>query len=195
MKKLLLLLFLLIQFTQIFGQKPPLGIGFVYDTKSYEYHGRMMPKIYDNKELTVESKNVEAYFYKPDYGLLHFSCIRVTDSYYEIYIGESKTGFIPINEQFEFIKLSEMLKKCSVKRILSTNNPILNEPNGNSKIDYSCPRENLKIKELKSIGNVNWMKVYFSRECDPMITEEMDVTYGWIKWKSNNQLLVEILPY
>ncbi|KXX69114.1 hypothetical protein [Flammeovirga sp. SJP92] len=195
MKKLLLLFFILIQCTLLFGQKPPLGIGFVYDTKSYEYHGRMMPKVYDNREMTVESKNVEAYFYKPDYGLLHFSCIRITDSYYEIYIGENKKGYIPINDQFEFIELSEMLKNCSVKRISPNNNPILNEPDGNSKIRYSCSREYLNVKEIKSIGNENWMNIYFSKDCDPMVTEEMDVTYGWIKWKNNSQLLVQIFPY
>ena len=88
MKNLLIILLIGLVAVSYGQNKEPidLGIGFLVSVNPYQYaDGSHYNHFYSEATLNIEWKNgkVFPFFYKPDYGLYHFICIKKTKSYFE----------------------------------------------------------------------------------------------------------------
>lgn len=196
--KLHLALWLILCFLNSFAQNSnpkELGVGFAIAANPYEFDVKSIPSnLFIDQNLTQKWKidSVFPYFLKPDYGLYHFICLAKTEKYYKVLVNDNDIGYIPNDASFNFITWDSILKDASVER-LPLDNPIMSECNDSSKtILYYCEFERLKVVETLQKDGEYWLKVYFSPVCEDYFDQDSDVIYGWIKWRSNNQLLIEI---
>lgn len=138
MKHLITLLLTLFILTTSGQNKNPkkMGVGFVISSNPYQFEDLShSDELYNDPALTKKRthENVFPFFYKPDYGLYHFICLKKTAVYYEILVNDSEIAYIPNNMNFYFKTWDAILLKAVVER-LTTNNFIRNELRDNSEI-------------------------------------------------------------
>lgn len=171
-----------------------LGIGFVVATNPYQYEdGSHYKSFFTDKELRNRwTGSVSPFFYKPDYALYHFICLEKTDTYYKILINDMLTVYLPNDAAFYFKSWDMILMESSVVR-LTADNPIRDEANSNRLIPYKCPSGQLEVKDVIEMDGEYWIQVSFSPTCEDVLDENSPRTYGWIKWRTKDKLLVNIL--
>ena len=181
----------------IYAQNQPaeLGIGFVIHNNSYAYSIETMPtKIYRDSAFTTtwDQKDLNPFFYKPDYGLFHFICVDITNSSYRILANDSSFGYIPIDTNFYFKSWEALLMKASVSR-LSKENPIYSNPSRTSDtISIECEEDYFQVEDIIQINGEYWLNFYYSPECDVFPQQDAGVKYGWLRWRSTESLLIFI---
>jgi hypothetical protein len=185
-----------------FGQtKQPkqLGIGFAVANNGFQYEdvNSNYSSFYKNKELTTkittaDSIEIYPFFYKPDYGLYHFICLEYNDNYIKVLINDSNIAYISNDSNFTFQTWGKMLGSASLERI-TNNNPIRSDiGDENDVVTYTCKFERFKAKKFVKKGNEYWVYVAFDTDCKDYPTSKTNWKFGWIKWRINNQLLVDI---
>ncbi len=180
------------------GQKQPvaLGIGFAVANNPHEFVDYSTPQnIYSNKELSVELKGVKVhpFFFKPDYGLYHFICVEKTKSYYKVLVNDSSFAFLPNDSNYQFMTWDSLLVGAIVERI-TQNNPIkANADHASSSISYTCNHERLEVKRVLKKEGDYWIEVAFSKNCEDVNSSNNKLSFGWIKWREGNKLLVKIM--
>lgn len=198
MKSLIIQILIFITFTSLGQNKHPkeIGIGFTIATNPYEFENLSAPKnLFKNKELDIHlnSNEIFPYFYKPDYGLYHFICLEKTNDYYKILINDNEIGYLPNDSNFYFKSWDIILLNTTVERI-TKDNPIRENHNETSKeIEYNCNFERLNVDDIIQINNQYWLQVSFANDCVDYIEESSEVRYGWIKWRIDNKLLIDIM--
>jgi hypothetical protein len=182
-----------------FGQnKQPieLGIGFAIATNPYKFENLSTPKnLFIDKELSKKwnSKDVFPFFFKPDYGLYHFICLEKTDNYYKILVNDTEVAFVPNDKNYYFKTWDAVILQSTVER-LTKDNPIRKEWNDQSEIiENRCKFDRLTVQDIIQKDGEYWLQIYFSPECTDYPDKNSKVEYGWIKWRKNNKLLVNIL--
>jgi hypothetical protein len=182
-----------------FGQNQTpkeLGIGFAIASDPYEFEDLSTPKnLYSNKELTEKwsSDKVYPFFLKPDYGLYHFICLEKTNDYYKVLVNDNEIGFIPNDSNYYFKTWDTILMQSTVER-LTKDNPIRKEWNNESEtISNDCEFDRLTVQDVILRDGEYWLQIYFSTECEDYPDKNSKVKYGWIKWRTNDKLLVNIL--
>jgi hypothetical protein len=182
-----------------FGQNQmpkELGIGFAIATDPYEFEVLSTPKnLFINKELTENWKTDEVFpfFFKPDYGLYHFICLEKTKDYYKILVNDSEVGYLPNNSTYYFKTWDAVLIQSTVER-LTKENPIRKESNNESEVIVNdCEFDRLTVRDLIEKEGEFWLQIYFSPECEDYPDKNTKVKYGWIKWRINGKLIVDIL--
>lgn len=182
-----------------FGQNQTpkeLGIGFAIASAPYEFEDLSTPKnLYSNKELTEKwsSDKVYPFFLKPDYGLYHFICLEKTNDYYKVLVNDNEIGFIPNDSNYYFKTWDAILMQSTVER-LTKDNPIRKAWNNESEtISNDCEFDRLTVKDVILKDGEYWLQIYFSPECEDYPDKNSKVKYGWIKWRTNDKLLVNIL--
>ncbi len=168
-----------------------LGIGFVVATDPYQYEdGSHYENVFSDSELKNRwTGNISPFFYKPDYALYHFICLEKTVRYYKILINDMSTAYVPNDAHFYFKTWDMILINASVKR-LTDDNPIRDELNSSRTIEYKCASGQLQVKDVIEKNGEYWLQISFSPICDD---QEIQRTYGWIRWRTKNKLLVDIL--
>lgn len=174
-----------------------LGIGFAVAEDPYRYVSfTELAEFYEDKGLSNRLSNADheliaPYFYKTDYGLLHFICLEQTDRYFKVLLNDAKVGYLKRDGSFKFLTWSEVLAGASVRRN-DLKNPIYVERSQNSSvIKVDCDREYLRVKELREENGTYWMRIGYTGDCDPYANDE-NLKEGWIQWRKNDQLLVQI---
>ena len=182
-----------------FGQNQTpkeLGIGFAIASNPYEFEDLSTPeKLFRNKELTQKwnSDKVFPFFFKPDYGLYHFICLEKTNGYYKILVNDTEIGYLPNDSNYYFKTWDAILLQSTVER-LNKENPIRKEWNNESEIILNdCKFDRLTVQEVIQKDGEFWLQIYFSPECEDYPDKNSKVKYGWIKWRTNDKLLVDIL--
>lgn len=182
-----------------FGQnKQPkeLGIGFSIATNPYQFEDLSIPdNIFKDKELTQkwDSDKVFPFFFKPDYGLYHFVCLEKTIDYYKILVNDNEIAYLPNDTNYYFKTWEAMILQSKVER-LTKDNPIRQECDDKSGIvEYNCEYDRLTVQDVVQKNGEYWLEIHFSPECEEYPSKNSKVKYGWIKWRTNNKLLVEIL--
>ncbi len=172
------------------------GIGFVIDENAHCYENGSQPSdIYSNNHLSLltEDAKVEPFFMKPDYGLYHFICVNSSDRYYEVYINDSQKAFLPKNSNYHFQSWDAILLSSSVQR-LDRSNVIRTKSDVNSEIiTNKCEVDVLEVLDIIQKNGKYWLSIRFSNEFDYDPDENSNMTYGWIEWRTDNELLVNIL--
>ena len=179
------------------NQQPiSLGIGFVSPADLYKFESRensLKVFIDSTLEETITNAPVLPFFYKPDYGQYHLVCLSKSKTYYKILINNTQVGFVPNDTSFTFFTWDSILLSSSIDR-LTKNNPIKISPYETSNnIDYKCQSGILKVLEVKSSGNKSWIQVSFPENCETYSSNQTKVKKGWILWKEENKILVDIL--
>ena len=179
------------------NQQPiSLGIGFVSPANPYKFESKKKSlKVFIDSTLkeTITNTTILPFFYKPDYGLYHLVCLSKSKTYYKILINNTQIGFVPNDTSFTFFTWNSILLSSSIKR-LTKNNPIKISSNETSNnIEYNCQSGILKVLKVKSLENKSWIQVSFPENCETYPTNQTKVKKGWILWKEENKILVEIL--
>ena len=198
MKILISIILTLIFFTAKGQNQQPkeFGIGFAIATDPFLFDRTYRPNdIFIDKELTekLTIKKVSPFFYKPDYGLYHFICLVKTKDYYKILINDSETGFIPNNENYYFKTWDAIIMNSSLERN-NRNNQIRENWTENSKIIINeCEFDRLKVTDIMEKNGEYWVSVSFAPNCETYPNEKTILKNGWIKWRTKEKLLVDIL--
>ncbi|MCB9334930.1 MAG: hypothetical protein H6586_02200 [Flavobacteriales bacterium] len=182
-----------------FGQnKKPidLGIGFVISSNPYKYYdGSHYESFYTNENLNNKWKGdkIFPFFYKPDYGLYHFICLEKSNNYYKILINDSSIAYLPNDTNFYFKTWDSMITNSTFERV-SRENHIYTESNTKSQIiNNPCEFDKLKVEDIIEKNGEYWAYIWFSIDCETYPEKEGKEIYGWVKWRTKNKLLVEIL--
>lgn len=173
-----------------------LGIGFAIATDPFAFEDLSIPgNLFSDKELSQKwvSDKVFPFFFKPDYGLYHFICLEKTKNYYKILVNDKEIAYLSYDTNWYFETWDAILLNSTVER-LTTNNPILKEWNDNSEtIKNNCELDRLNVESIIQKNGEYWLKIYFSTECENYPDKNSNVKHGWIKWRTNDKLLVNIL--
>ena len=200
--RILTTILLTLAFLTTLGQNPvpkDLGIGFAVVSDPYKLEGGShIDNIYTDKNLKTKFINGAAnkiypFFYKPDYGLYHFICLAKTDDYYKVLVNDSATAYLPNDNSFHFTTWDAILLSATVER-LTNDNPIREHSTNDSKIiKCDCKPDRLKVEDIIEKDNEYWIFVSFSATCEQHLDDNIILNHGWIKWRTKNKLLVEIL--
>lgn len=185
-------------------QPSKLGLGFVVIENTYD--SKKIVTIYKDKDLTSkledfrlygEHKSIRPYYDKPDYGLCYFICLEKTQSYYKVLFNNNDEGFLKADSEKHFKTWESVLINSSVQRIDVKSNPLKENPSYSAAnvIQENKPTVNLlQVDDVIEKNGEHWIKVKFSKSgkarCDPNIG---DCHEAWIKWRSGDKLLVNIL--
>lgn len=178
------------------SQPKSLGVGFVITADPYKYENHIIPKdIFKDHNLTQKwcSEKVFPFYFKPEYGLFHFICLERKLQYYKILINDHEVAYLPNNENYYFKTWDAILFNTTVER-LSKFNPIRNKKNDHAEVIInSCENERLKVEDVQYQNGSYWLLISFSPECIDYPDKNNMVNYGWIKWREDGKLLVNIL--
>jgi len=172
------------------------GIGFAIATNPFGFGKPQNPNdFFIDKELSkkIDIEKIAPFFHKPDYGLYHFICLEKTVEYYKILINKTEIGFIPNDSNYYFKTWDGLLLNSTVVRN-NRNNQIKLEWTENSQtILNECSSERLDVRDVIEKNGEYWISISFSPTCEVYLTENTEMKNGWIKWRTNEKLLIEIL--
>lgn len=185
------------------GVPTKLGLGIVAINDTYDeskvvtvYKDRDLKTKTEDFKLYGQLKSVWPYYFKPDYGLCYFVCLEKTKDYFRILINDKDEGFLK-NDNDKFFKTWEsLLVNSTVERLDIKTNPIKTKPadsNPTIKLDYEVKNDRLQVIDVIEINGEHWINVKFSKTGDYPFDKQSDIGTGWVKWKSGEKLLVNIL--
>jgi hypothetical protein len=182
-----------------------LGIGLIIVPEEFELfddslltHRYMKWNMYSSEK---PPKPITPKYYKPDYGILHFICIESTSLYHKILINESEIKYCPTTNLYQYVSWDKYILESFGIRRDNEKVPLRLSPNEKSETilvpkDYEmfCP---IEIKG-------NWVKVkydcFYNEDnnphegelCKNYIEKCKNPVTGWLKWRENNTVLIDI---
>ena len=198
MKTILIILTILVSSISLSQNKNPisLGIGFTIPKDVTPYEDMSVPQnMFTNKELSnkYNPEKVFPYFFKPDYGLYHFICLEKTDAYFKVLVNDSDIAYLP-NDGFYIYKSWETILFSGSLQRKSRENQIRESASDDSAVIInSCEIESLKVQQIIEVNGEYWLNIYFYTSCDPYDNDPSKRTYGWIKWRTKDKILVNIM--
>lgn len=155
---------------------------------------------------TNEALNLCAKYNKHDYGILHFICLERTNRYFKIIVNHDEIKYLSkADSGYKFITWDEYIKTAySIKRKREQRTNFIFENPSASSDKIELPKERLeRFCVLKVQGE--WLQVKYDcfenqaknenelTPCEEYI-DQCELLTGWIRWRRNNIVLVEI-PY
>ena len=205
MRTLTIILFLL-TLTSYGQENNPikLGIGIIAITDTYDeskivtvYRDKDFNEKIEDFKLYGQLKRVWPYYFKPDYGLCSFVCLERTNEYFKILFNDKEEGFLKNDNEKYFKTWESVLINSTVERLDLKSNPLKLKPGDNQttiSLEYEVKVDRLEVIDVIEINGQHWINVRFSKTgkvpCDKGTS---DCGTGWIKWKSGDKLLVNIL--
>ena len=193
------------------NQVSSLGIGLVIAPSKFE--------MYDDSLLNDKSASWNMYedegkinlcskFFKPDYGIMHFVCIAKSKKAYTVLVNFSDIKYLPKTKNYDFKTWSEYISQSfGIRRFrningdISKNYPLRIKPHDDADTlvipkghELFCPME------IKG----DWVKVrydcfyndknnpYEGEPCQSHIDKCKKPLTGWLRWRQENQLLIDI---
>lgn len=159
-----------------------LGIGVVQftnvDAKIQLYADENMQKSISNHVLGAD---VIPFFYKPDYGILFFSCVEENQNNYKIYLKDNKVAYLKKEKEIKYFSWNDFLKNEIVG--LSSKDPEANlyaDAVNGKQIDNSelSTDDEIDITDVED----NWVQID---------NKTVKKTY-WMKWREEENLLVSL---
>lgn len=151
-----------------------LGIGLLKpNNKLIVYEDAMFTKKINENVFNPES--VKPIFFKPDYNIFYLTCSEIQKGY--ITLNNGKKKYLKLDD-FSFIKWEDFLK--SVQGINNSNwksNPIKKDPSTSSQNIEIDIDSDFIVDKVQG----DWIQI-----------KNGENKKGWIKWKFNNDLLIEI---
>lgn len=152
------------------------------------------------------SKPVCSKYYKPGYGFLHFIYLKETAKSYQIINGYDEIKYLPKEKTKEAISWEKyLLRSYGIAKHYESNKrleqPFRKDPSEKAAIaDFPKDAEQLCPLEIKG----DWVKVqyncffdqadnkYEGKPCHDYIAKCKPAQSGWMKWKENNKILIDI---
>ncbi len=179
-----------------------LGEGIVIVPEKFEiFNDSLLTDTFSAKNMYSDNcSGICSKFYKPDYGIMHFVCLRKTKNAYEIIVNQSEIKYFPKTTEYIFENWNDYIinsygirrkKEQPLMQFPEESSDTLLVPNG---YDMFCP---IEIKK-------DWVKVkcdcFYNEEqneqtgepCSSYINKCKNPLTGWIRWKKGSQLLVDI---
>ena len=186
-----------------------LGIGVVIvPDKFVIYDDNLLDNKFKSIDMYGQENAIDVYskFYKPDYGIMHFICLQVTDKYYKVIVNYNTIKYLPKSKDYQFETWTKyIMGSFGVRRNglgAESHQPLRMNPVANAdtlsipgKYEMFCPVE---VKD-------DWVKVKFDcfynddnnkhegEPCQNYVSECKDPVTGWIKWRDGNKILIDIL--
>ncbi len=128
--------------------------------------------------------------FHPDNFLLALKCIGEHDAVYEVIVNE-ETGlkkFIKKSDPaFALESLEEHIVKAFAVSIDDESNPIRNTPSRTGKLINGTKEATLHPIQIEG----DWLKVRWDSPTESQST----INYGWVKWRSDNVIIIEIFYF
>jgi hypothetical protein len=131
-------------------------------------------------EYTYTPKYIVPVFFKPDYNIFYIVCLDNQKEYYKV-LSANGEEYLVSKAQTKFISWEEFLKSTTgISNLDWSENPLRKEPFEKSKI--------ITLKDTDATFNVirvkkDWIEIQSDNNTNQK---------GWIQWKKENRLLIEI---
>lgn len=147
-----------------------------------------------NHKFDLAKVGFEPFSFHLDYFVLALKCVGKDDKRFEVVVNETTrlTKFIRRHDDnFRFQTWQEHILALFAVGFDPSNNPLRRGP-GDHIRTVRLPFDNVTFHPVQIRGN--WLKVRWnvSHESDNKVRK---VAYGWVKWKQNTQLLVELFYF
>ena len=178
-----------------------LGMGLVLAPDSFEvYNDSLLLNPYQRLIMHYNGNKAKfcPKFYKPDYGIMHFVCIGITNKAYKIIVNYSNVKYLPRKKQYEFRTWRDYIMNSNgIDKITD------NASDADYSILYKGSSENsdtIKVPHQASCCPVemkgDWVKVVYNcfidGPCDKYLGKCQNPLTGWIQWRKGNKLLINI---
>jgi len=161
---------------------------------------------YANWDTNLPTIEIYPKFYEFDYGICDFILLEATDTYYKVLIGFNKVKYVKPSKFWRLITWKGLIESSfgvTRKRDSRVTNKLRSLKSENSpEIPLELKiHENFCVNSLEdSWLNVKYDCIYATDEydefeglpCFEYIDKCDDNRVGWIKWKQDGELLVEI---
>ena len=193
------------------NQVSSLGIGLIISPSRFEIYNDSLlnDKIASWDMYKDEGKiNLCSKLFKPDYGIMHFVCIAKSEKAYKVLVNFSEIKYLPKTKNYDFKTWDEYISQSfGIRRLInnkgdfSKNYSLRIKPNDNADTlvipkghELFCPME------IKG----DWIKVrydcfyndennsYEGEPCHNYIDKCKNPLTGWLRWRQENQLLIDI---
>lgn len=185
-----------------------LGIGVVKVPANFTlFNDSSLVDEYASHDMYAESEKINlcSKFFKPDYGIMHFACVKITSKSYKILVNYSDFKYVSKTQGYEFSTWNKyILESYGMRRKYGSSasaQPLRTESNDKASLvvipdgqELFCPIE------LKG----NWVNVtydcFYNTEntthegepCHDYIKQCNSPITGWLRWKKDNDLLIDI---
>lgn len=190
-----------------------LGIGLVIAPASFA--------LYDDSTLTDKPEFIDMHtqadslsgfcsmVFDPQYSLMHFACVGQTENAYQVLINHSQTKYLPRKKEFQFQTWEQyLLQSNGIRRKTDVTDenekPLtaLHKAPSDSASAISLPAGHEMFCAMEVQGD--WLKVqydcfyndedskYEGQPCHNYIGKCSDAVTGWLRWRKDNKLLVDI---
>lgn len=193
------------------NQVSSLGIGLIIAPSKFEIYNDSLlnDKIASWDIYEDEGKiNLCSKFFKPDYGIMHFVCIGKRDKAYKVLVNFSDIKYLPKTKNYDFKTWDEYISQSfGIRRLTSNTGDISkkyllrSKPNDNADTlvipnghELFCPMETkgdwIKVRYDCFYNDEN--NSYEGEPCHSYIDKCKNPLTGWLQWRQENQLLIDI---
>lgn len=188
-----------------------LGIGLVIAGPIVEiYNDSLLTSKLDSFDMyTIDENtkiNICSKYYKPDYGIMHFVCLKEHNNCFKVLVNYSTIYYLPKTKDNTFktweayildahgisrVTDEEIVLPQPLRKKPAVQSDTLIIPNG---LEMFCPIEIkgdwVKVK-YDCFYNLN-ENPYEGEPCHEFINKCKNPVTGWLQWKSNNKILIGI---
>ena len=147
-----------------------------------------------NNQLDPKKVGFEPFSFHADYFVLALRCLRKDARRFEVVVNETTrlTKFIRRHDNnFSFQTWQEHILALFAVGFDPSNNPLRRGP-GNHIRTIRLPFNDVTFHPVQIRGD--WLKVKWNVS-EESASKVRKVGYGWVKWKQNSQLLVELFYF
>jgi len=150
----------------------------------------------DDADHSLDRAKIEfqPFSFHRDYFVLALKCVGKDANRFQVVVNESTrlTKFIRRrDENFKFQTWNEHILDLFAVGFNAANNPLRTRP-GETGNAVQLPSDEVTFHPLQIKGN--WLKVSWNVS-DDRKGKDKKVRYGWVKWKQNSKLLVELFYF
>jgi hypothetical protein len=190
-----------------------LGIGLVIAPSSFAMYDDSAltgkPEFIDMHKQADSLSGICTMVFDPEYSLMHFACVGQTENAYQVLINHSQTKYLPRKKEYQFQTWDQyLLQSFGIKRKTDETDenekPLttLRKAASDSADAISLPAGHEMFCAMEVQGD--WLKVqydcfyndedskYEGQPCHNYIDKCTDAVSGWLRWRKDNKLLVDI---
>ena len=151
---------------------------------------------YDDSDGEFEYANdsFEPFAFHQDYFLLALKCVGRANGRYEVIVNE-ETGLRKYvrggDPALKFETWEEHLLTTFAINFNREENPLLNEPEGQLKSVSFTERVVFQPVEVRG----DWLKIRWNANGNSENHRRVEYDYGWIRWKMDERLLIEVFYF
>lgn len=188
-----------------------LGIGLVIAPSKFElFNDSLLSNKYQSIDMGHDEKyNVAPKYFSPDHGIMHFVCLGQSDKAYRVLVNYSDIRYMPKATGYDLVTWENYITRSLGVRH-ATEGPgktagpqILNERPDDKAKPVSIPKGYEMFCPIEVKGD--WVKVTYDcfyndengkhegESCHDYIKECSSPVNGWLRWRKDAKVLIDIL--